>query len=923
MSKNICRAITFINYHIPIRLDGEARTPEYITVGFFDGMFTESLKLNYKKDDLRALWRYSLKKTAENKGYYSFQNVFGFSRDEWNVRENGQNWTDEKFWAQETDGIYPLTFVVFLQLKDYMVGDKAIEEQCKAFNKKADASLRGDGISYTYATVDKNDFIISIKCRTYEKAVRTIKQLHNTNRNVVYSYSIFSVNSAVLKELHLPQYQFLFEEKIASICLKGITNSYDSASVTLEQKYRTFCKQLIQQLYNDIRPGYELKKSKERKLYDILGDNDFRLIARQVNLGKLLCQFAPGGVLCYTEKIFSYYLFSSNLVLNTLNDSSNEAGSQIDCKYTEEKLVEMDRNLVSPKCDELMGRIPRIQQGLTCEGNDRDEKIVTFCQALFQLLQSLKVLEGAPAKQYDFLSLYPPFRLLVEILEEKLEKKSQNDIGEYNAIYEFIHTISMTLHGTLRTDIQFFQIRDFNVIVHYAPAKLRAYYAIWALKLKNLYEGFGQTSHQYSFIFAPGMYKGTSVQELFEEYGENKRLMLITVPERHLYVPRWLVVVMAHEVSHYVGRSIRKREKRHNMLLKMSARVLELEIYAYMYHGFSGYGLRGVKKIINENGNLFSDIEMLLLQKEKEVESTVEEKEYIFHSKNSVKTIVKAYYAMFRQHWKQISHDYSAQVQQGLISVGNVSSLSEEAEITKIGNSISEEIVNFGEKLISQILKEALEVLEHAMSETYADIIAVLTLELSPEDYIISFTRTELGINEITSEECEMADFLHIRIAIVLESICTIVENNRKWFDREAQEFGGKWSREILAQVNFLQDYPREQTIVKCANEYKACIDDWTKEIDAYIRRYQPFETEQNSEYDFLEDKKIWDWLCEYLIDCGTEYIQTIKETLNLKERRESLVKSYKQISSESEIDLMDEIECFLQKWEYENNPMK
>lgn len=64
-----------------------------------------------------------------------------------------------------------------------------------------------------------------------------------------------------------------------------------------------------------------------------------------------------------------------------------------------------------------------------------DEKMVTFCQALWQLLQSLKVLESTPAKKYDFYSLYHPFAVLVRILEGKMERK---EAVSNNEIYEFI-----------------------------------------------------------------------------------------------------------------------------------------------------------------------------------------------------------------------------------------------------------------------------------------------------------------------------------------------------------------------------------------------------------------------------------------------------------------------------------------------------
>lgn len=926
MCKNVCRAITFINYHIPIRLDEGVSNdfPEYTTIGFFDGMLTERLKLDYASDDLKVLWKYSLRKTAENRGYYSFQNIFGFSDDEWNQRSQGQGWTDEQFWSKEADERYPLAFVVFLQLKDYVTEQGSISKQCKAFNGKVDEILGGNGISYTYGTVDKNDFIVCVKCRRYEQAVSAIKALHATEERVIYSYSIFSVRGSVLRELGEPKYGFLFKEQIASICLKGITNSYDSASVALDRKYRTLCGKLVEQLYEEDELKEGILNSDARRLYDILGDNDFRLIARNVNLGKLLRQYAPEGVLSYSEKKFPYYLFSSNLVLNTLNGLTDEEKDQISDEYLKTQIRNMEGEFVSPRCDELVKRIPEIQEGLQNGKENEDEKIVTFCHALFQLIQSLKVLESAPTKKYDFLSLYSPFEFLVQILEEKLKKSGKNGVAQEETIYEFIHTISMTLHGILRTDIQFFQTRDFNAIVHYAPAKLRAYYAAWTLKLKDFYKGFGETPHQYSFVFAPGMYKGTSVKELFTDYREQKRLMLMTVPERHLYIPRWLIVVIAHEVSHFVGRGLRERRIRHELLLKMSARILKLEFHSYMCHELKKYYGNEICEVIAEDEGALSEIESLLMAQAEEAEKklSAEEQLYKYHSMYSKRIIEESCGSMFVLHLEAILGDYKADMQDKLIKIKSDGSLESEQKISEMCGKIADQILGIREDRIDSILLEPLDILRYIMSETFADIIAVLTLELSPEDYISSFEKTELGADEINALEEEMVSFPCIRIAMVVESIDSIVREKKNDFEKNAMGMCQQWGDETLEKIKSsgkLSDIGKR--LVDCAICYQDGIRDWKECILDYERRYQPRDTvsDESVESGFLKDREIWNSVCEYLKDCGTEYIDSLKHNEEQRERREELLRSYKHISKGTEIDLMEEIENFLAKWEQES----
>jgi len=127
----ICRAITFINHHIPYREYADLHF-KYITLGFFDGMDTQLLHVDYKRDGLQALWRYVLERTAQNSGLYSFQNLFCFSDDAWN------NCRDSEFWEEDTDRKYPLTFVSLLQLNEYSADKDGVRKKCMEYRNSVD-----------------------------------------------------------------------------------------------------------------------------------------------------------------------------------------------------------------------------------------------------------------------------------------------------------------------------------------------------------------------------------------------------------------------------------------------------------------------------------------------------------------------------------------------------------------------------------------------------------------------------------------------------------------------------------------------------------------------------------------------------------------------------------------------------------------
>lgn len=915
MSIEVCRAITFINYHIPIVLENEIKI-QYSTVGFFDGMLTEKLEFSYEQDELKKLWKYGLHRTASSMGQYSYQNIFCFSRDEWN------GCRDEVFWKEETNNDYPLTFVVFLQLREYCAGKDDLGKKCITFRETIEKHLGTDGLSYVYCTVDKNDFVVCIKCRQYQEAVIAIKALHGTGIEVIYSYSVFSVSNQILPRLQEDRFQYLFDQIIASICLKGITNSYDPEhKVSLDQKYYEFCIKLLQKLFGK---NYV---NEDFKIYDILGDDDFRLIVRKVNLGTLLQQFAPGGVLSYREKSFQFYLFSSSLVLNTRTGFHSEIGEAYRIRNTNM----MEREFQSPICNRLQSKMSKITEMVLTDSGFANEKVVTFCHAIWQLLQSLKTLETAPAKKYDFWSLYQPLSLMIEILEEKMEianvpdyESEVEDISENAEIYDFIHKISMTLHGTLRTDIQFFQIRDFNVIVHYAPAKLRAFYSLWALQLSEYYNSFCPQKKRYSFIFSPGMFRETSVKQLFTNYEEDMRLMLITVPERHIYAPKWLSIILAHEVSHFVGSTVRNREMRHRMFWECCARVLILEMNTYRYHCSMGKWQSAVEKGI-KCLDLFEELEEQLSVEEALIRNEKQMEDYAFHSEYSFEIIKEAFRNISRNYLEKMIAGDCERMNSFLQTENNKDrqtfgeKIKTMEEIRVLSYDMYDYLLAFYQKFQHNLLPQLLEILRYITSEAYADLSSILSLNLTPSEYLYSFREGEPHFC-MNVDESLQGLLLYIRAGITMKAVRNVVMNKHSCFSQTY--FEKVWSDDVFRRLPLeLPKDSAESRIALNIYGYVTGIRNCNDSIRCYESLYCYVNGEEdfvNRNLDFFNDEIIWELITEYLEKCAKDYMDILEADTGLQKKKSELVLTYEKIAGDSTTELAQTIEDFLAGYEAE-----
>ena len=930
MGQLVCRAITLYSYHMPITTS--SLNAQYSTIGFFDGMSTKSIEIDYKKEDLKALWQYTTEQTEVCDGSYSFQNIFALADTEWN-----NNCTDEDFWNLETDKKYPLTLVVCLQLKDYMREPEGIRKQCEEFNSIVATKL-SDGLGYAYCSNDKNEFIVCLKCKNYHNAVSTVKALHTIEINaVVYGYTVFSVNHEVLQRLSTEDYPYLYDEEIDSICFKGITNSIKNAGyrLMLDEKYSDFCEKLAKKLYlEEERPesveieGADIDTGLYKdRTYDILGDDDFRYIARKVKLGRLLYEYRREGLLSYSNAGFAFYLFSSSLVLNTTTDSEGKSELSMDrvCQEGENQIFANKPE----NCNEVTVVLEEMKE-IILRHYDKEDTVWSVYYALYQLLQSFKVLELSPAKRYDFFSMFPPYKLLVKIVKERLEQRDENTIIDLREVFEFIHKISMTFHSAQRTDIQFFQIQDFNVIVHYAPAKLRAFYAGWISELADLYKQFKEgRQKEYEFIFAPGMFANTSVRQLFSHNKMTKRLMLLTLPDRSVYQVRRLLIVLSHEAAH-VGCK-RQREERHNYALKACVRVAILELHAFMGWEICNHGEQLKEEVfvrtVREDGELLQEMGQVLeeeseavLQQFGDAGNWNEARDDECRRRQSTQHMIQAFGEMNKKYGEKIVADYCCQIKNEYIAVAEGKNREDirkyNACIGTVCDNARKQMPEFIKNFHNIQLKKILDIFYHIEEEAFADLITILTLEHSIEDYIFSFTEDEIAKESLADPK--EATAVIVRMALVVEVVGEAVTD--EWMCANRPDFAKEWEKGKLKEIciNFKKQSIEEEITGKILC-YKDALTNYLEHIERYERMYNVEEQGYTDTlYGFFMDQEVWRTLYDYLCISAKAYIETLSNPSNMTiyNKKCWLAKVYKELKAGTVIDWVQIMENFLRDYE-------
>lgn len=134
---------------------------------------------------------------------------------------------------------------------------------------------------------------------------------------------------------------------------------------------------------------------------------------------------------------------------------------------------------------------------------------------------------------------------------------------------------------------QFIQSVDLNARIYEAPVQLNAFYAAYFSLLRDiLNEGVG-AGYNYEFMICPGVAEYLNVQRVLPRASREKRLLLVKIPEHQIYDVKNQLIVMAHEAAHFVGRDIRCREYRHELMIEAIVKsvstflILDKEMHTY------------------------------------------------------------------------------------------------------------------------------------------------------------------------------------------------------------------------------------------------------------------------------------------------------------------------------------------------------
>lgn len=547
MAINVCRPIILYNDFLP----PDPKPHEdwmYLAFGYFDGI---SIRRNLFKENnvsLEQLWEYDLVHTAALKGGYSSQILYGFRyEEEDDVR-------DEVFWkdALDKDTEYPFVFVTLLQGK---------VRQNLANNKQRQQLERNLFVEHrrrviTYLTLDTSSLILVTICREYEEGSRLIDGFHrqeilsplrDMGVDLSYSFTIAAVQRDFLNN----------DEKLIEVKGEPISHVYVYAIEREPGSIEEISKIIEENIKENTKGITDEELRRKVKKESILGCNDEVIIIEDVCWTQFLRWFQDEkGILNHSGPGYNNRVIGITTIIGQMqegNKSSEPKGAGGDSPYS----------LFGKGLENMMKEMR----------SDQGEEYRNLERYLYQIINALRKFENELIPDYIFCSMFLPIRMVLQIAKKRNRVILEREF--FDCFYEFVKALNLCVQNSVRSDRQFIQSLDFNIRIYGTPVRLNAFYNAFIYNVKKFLNAMGDMDErpEYEFLTCLGVVDTVKVRELFKNMSDHNRLFLISIPENQTYDIKLMLIMLGHEVGHFVGRTVRNREERSKRAVKIVSRI--------------------------------------------------------------------------------------------------------------------------------------------------------------------------------------------------------------------------------------------------------------------------------------------------------------------------------------------------------------
>ncbi len=849
MEVDICRQFVLHNDFIPPTSD--IHSWDYLAFGYIDGIsIAERNLLSASKKPLKYLWENNAATKGELLKRESRQVVYGFRTENEAANE------DTLFWENIQHSFdYPFLFFIMIQFEDQGRKNlsKLLESRELVERKFNQENVKG----ITYLTLDNSNLLLILKSRFYEDGAEIIDQIHRKEPFFSDSENIWKVKysftiPAVSKE-------YLNDSNFETLNNKKMYQAYIYAMELSLGSIQAFYKKLFFEIKKDLKLNDENELANHICKQSILGYNDELIILKDIPWKTFLTFFKDStGLLNHSNNTYQKYISCLTTIIGLRQNAET-------CNFGYQSgMSETQRKFFIFLQKRLEGFVSKY------ENNSYSDSMFL---SIYHLLNSLSKFEKDNISENMFLPSALSIFLLVEILIDTYDNKVIFNINNiYREYRAFLNGLNSYAQNPIRSDRQITQIIELNVRTYNLPIKLNAFYNAFIYLVRDfLNETEGETEHFYEFLTCPGVSLHVYTKELFEGYSSNKRLCLVNIPESQVYNLEQMMIILGHEIGHYVGGQIRNRSARVICLFKALSRMIiiyyknkltldqdiSIDLWNELEKTLCGhiekdyqdyYDINYIRQRFTDNEGRSSSKycnnpeELAHFRKQHQDHGIILKNAFLDSSIHSIrenedKLFQKFLYDIYMESYKK--SDFNKKVAQS-----NRKKL--ENEIARASRRLFQ-ISSYGTDNIN--IESLISTLLSLCKECLSDIIVIMTLELRVEQYMETFLDNAKEQGQLEQLMANPLNTTLIRLSLVF--ICMMITSKKR-------NLGYGWKQDYTLSISSSDDMVRLQT-----------------DINLFINKYYVNNCSNNFEPigyivnpDFCLDYYVLNEILKYLLKC-------------------------------------------------------
>lgn len=538
----------------------------YSCWGYYDGLDIEvgkkgqSLLFAGKScTPISDLWYSQMELAHKVEGICSAQNIGIFRSIQEPFNDKGQI-----FW-EENDKM-PYFAAAFLQLehpKEYYGIRIWVEEELHLEDEDKKNGKYFQALAYN--TFDNADLVVLMQSNSVSSLETMIGRLEE-KEDVVYLHSVMGVSEAYLCDCGgkvLADWQGMscfIEEPIEQITMKMVTNGAIHVKSAINPKY--------------VGSGKELVRDEKVTFAQVTGHENLIVAIYDTRVEILLALLLPGGFATHQNPGYGCGLYNIETSIQ-MKSEEWESGEMLSASKNPGQVDWCQRKLREYK--------EEFSQQLALG----DDGMYAYLHAFIQTLNILEQYERFDMAKDIFYLLFPAFDLFdiqfKRVWAEWNVDKESSAYTEYDknekmqivrsSICQFLDSVNSVIYHTVHTDQIFLMVPGYCGTTYELPVKLCLFYEWFICEIITILND-SRENYKYQCLLVPGMESKPSTELISMGLPHGNRLICLRLSQRSLHMPRNLMLIIAHEVAHYVGEEIRLRKKRLELIADIVANVL-------------------------------------------------------------------------------------------------------------------------------------------------------------------------------------------------------------------------------------------------------------------------------------------------------------------------------------------------------------